>query len=423
MAHIGLICPPVPGHLNPMATLGRVLISRNHKVTAFQIPSARAAIEAQRLNFYPLGDSEADASELSEAVDKLGRMTGLAALRFSVRCGVALARTVCRYAPTAFKKTNVDLAIVDQNDPAGATVAQMMGLPFVNVVSLPLNRDLKVPPPFVSWAYDEGIVTTLLNRLAYSIFDRLVAPVNAVLNDYRKHWGLTQIRRPDDTFSSLAQLCQITEAFDFPRASKPACLSYLGPFRDNCRPPIPFPYDRLDGRPIVYASFGTILQGNKHAFQTIASACSDLDLQLILSTKGARALDHAQLPGQPIVVESAPQLELLEQTAICITHGGLNTVMESLSCGVPMVALPVTNDQPAVSARVRQAGAGETLSPSHLTRKRMKAVLTRVLENPEFRLNAIRIQGSIQRAGGVEKAADIIENFLPPRPNTEPLSI
>lgn len=413
MAHVALLCPPVPGHLNPMATLGRALIKRGHRVTAFQIPSARAAVEEQGLNFYPLSGSDAETASVAEAVSRLGGMTGLAAMRFSVQCGVALARSVCTHAPAAFSDTRVDLAVVDQNDPAGATVAQMMGLPFVNVASLPLNREPNVPPPFVPWTYNQSFITTALNTLAYCVFDRLIAPVNAVLNQHRRQWGLRPIRRPEDTFSSLAQLSQLTEEFDFPRISKPACLNYVGPFRDAGRPAVHFPYHRLDGRPIVYASFGTILRGSENSFQSIASACADLDLQLIISTKGASTISQDQLPGGPIVVESAPQLELLERAAICITHGGLNTVMESLSCGVPMLAAPVTNDQPAVAARLIRAGAGESLSASHLTTERVKSALERLLGNPEFRSNAHRLQASIRKAGGVERAADIIEGFIP----------
>jgi len=45
-------------------------------------------------------------------------------------------------------------------------------------------------------------------------------------------------------------------------------------------------------------------------------------------------------------------LELLKQTSVCITHAGLNTVLEALTQDVPQVAIPVTNDQPGVAARI-----------------------------------------------------------------------
>ena len=69
----------------------------------------------------------------------------------------------------------------------------------------------------------------------------------------------------------------------------------------------------------------------------------------------------ASLPRDPITVPFAPQLELLKRAAVCITHAGLNTALESLTNGVPMVAIPITNDQPGVAARVRWTRSGEVV--------------------------------------------------------------
>jgi zeaxanthin glucosyltransferase len=412
VAHIGFLCPPIPGHLNPVATLGRALARRGHRTTAFQIPEARRAIEAQQLEFQPLGDGASGTRAIADAVAKLGTLTGLSGVRFSVQCAASLANNICQYGPAAIQKSGVDLLIVDQNEPAGATVAQHLGLPFVNVVSLPLNREPKIPPPFVPWGYSRHAMTTVFNAAAYAMFDRLIAPVNRVLNEHRRTWKLPAITRPDDTFSELAQLSQLTEDFDFPRVSKPAALKYLGPFRDSGRPSVPFPYERLNGKPLIYASFGTLQNRKEQVFHIVAAACADLDVQTVISAGGGGALEAADFGGTSIVVEYAPQLDLLERASVCITHGGLNTVMESLSCGVPMVVLPVTNDQPAVAARVRWAGAGEVLFPNRLSTTRLKAAVRRVLETPEYLRRAGQLKTSIHRAGGVERAADIVEGVI-----------
>jgi MGT family glycosyltransferase len=413
MAHIGFLCPPIPGHLNPVGTLGRALAKRGHRTTAFQIPAARRAIEAQQLEFQPLGEGASDTRAIAEAVAKLGALKGLSGVKFSVSCAASLANSICQHGPATIRNAGVQLLVVDQNEPAGATVAQHLELPFVNVLSsLPLNREAKIPPPFVPWAYTGHVLTTVCNAAAYAVFDRLIAPVNRALNEYRRNWNLLPIRRPDDTFSELAQLSQLTEDLDFPRASKPAALHYLGPFRDDAGPTVSFPYDRLSAKPLVYASFGTLQNSKKQSFRMVAEACADLDVQLVISTGRGCALEPAQLPGQPVVVEYAPQRDLLERAVLCITHGGMNTVMDSLGCGVPMVALPVTNDQPAIAARVRRAGAGEVLFPRRLTATRLKAVVRRVLEVPEYRARARQLKASIERAGGVERAADIVESVL-----------
>jgi zeaxanthin glucosyltransferase len=413
MAHIGFLCPPIPGHLNPVGTLARALARRGHRTTAFQIPEARRAIEAQQLEFQPLGEGAPDSRAIAEAVAKLGTLTGLSGVKFSIRCAASLANIICEYGPATIQNSGVQLLIVDQNEPAGASVAQHLKLPFLNVLSsLPLNREPKIPPPFVPWGYTGQIITTMFNTAAYAMFDRLIRPINRVLNEHRRLWGLPLVRRPDDTFSELAQLSQLTEGLDFPRVSKPAALHYLGPFRDDGGLPVPFPYERLNARPLVYASFGTLQNGKEESFQMVAAACADLDVQLVISTGRGCALEPTQLPGQPIVVDYAPQRDLLKRAAVCITHGGMNTVMDSLSCGVPMVALPVTNDQPAIAARVRYAGAGEVLFPRRLTTTGLKAAVRRVLEVPEYRGRARQLEMSIERAGGVARAADIVETVL-----------
>jgi len=413
MAHIGLLFPPTIGHINPNATLGRALSRQGHRVTAFHLPEARVALEAEHLEFRPLGEGQRATQEIAEAVARLATMTGLQGLRFTVRCGAALAKAICEYGPTAIKKAGVELLVVDQNEPAGGSVAQHLALPFVNVLaSLPLNRDIKVPPPFAPWDYDGRLRTTLLNAVAYTMFDRLIAPVNRVLNVYRREWRLPDIRQPDDTFSALAQLSQFTEDFDFPRIAKPAVLHYLGPFRDQIRPAEPFPFDRLCGKPLVYASFGTLQTNREEGFRVIAAACADLDVQLVITTGRGCALDAAQLAGNPIVVDYAPQLDLLKRAAVCITHAGCNTVLDSLSCGVPMVAMPITNDQPAIAARVRRAGAGEVILPRHFTPARLRTALQRVLGVPHYRQRARQLQSSIERAGGVDKAVEIVEAVL-----------
>ena len=72
-------------------------------------------------------------------------------------------------------------------------------------------------------------------------------------------------------------------------------------------------------------------------------------------------------PGDPIVGSFALQLELLKRARLVITHAGMNKVLEALTQGVPMVAIPITNDQPGGVSRFACSGAGEVISVSELT--------------------------------------------------------
>lgn len=411
MANLALVCPPLPGHLNPMLTLGRALKKRGHRVTVFNIPAIQGTIESQALEFEAVG--AAGGEKLAESIRQMGEKQGVSSLRFAVACACQMTEILCEQLPRRLRINAINLVIADQNEPAGGSVAEHLSLPFVNVCpSLPLNRDPDIPPPFVPWSFRPDAWGRARNRIGYGFSDLLIAPIHKSINRYRKRWGLTLIRQPDDTFSPLAQFCQMVPEIDFPRHELPAGFHYLGPFYEPGAHGVPFPYEQLDRRPLIYASLGTLQARDSRHFATIAEACAGLDAQLVISTGGDTGDLPPRLPGSPIVVRYAPQLDILARASLTITHAGLNTVMQSLLCGVPLVALPITHDQPAIAARVAHAGAGEMIPIRKATSVLLRDAVKRVMSVASYRHRAREISESIQRAGGAERAATIIEGVL-----------
>ena len=116
------------------------------------------------------------------------------------------------------------------------------------------------------------------------------------------------------------------------------------------------------------------------------------------------------LPGRPLVVNYAPQIELLSRASMTITHAGMNTTQQSLYFGVPAVAIPLAHDQPAIAARLARTGAGIMIPPKKLTVETLRAAITAVLPpDSSFREQARRLGQACRAAGGVERAADIVE--------------
>lgn len=410
MSNLALVCPPLPGHLNPTTALGRALKRRGHSVTYFHLPGVESSVREAGVSFEPVGGAGSEL--LGARIRKMSELNGLRSLKFAVACSCECSASLCESLPTALTESHIELVIVDQNEPAGATVAEFLKLPFINICpSLPLNREPEIPPPFVSWAYSTELWARLRNRFGYRLADRLIAPINATVNRYRSAWGLPRLHRPDDSFSAIAQLSQMTVDFDFPRRTLPDSFHYLGPFCDTDGPEIGFPYECLNGKPIIYASLGTLQDSNSGYFRLIAEACVDLDAQLVIATGSAqRTVEN--LPGAPLVVSYAPQLQILSRASLTITHAGLNTVMQSLSFGVPMVALPITHDQPGIAARVKRCGAGEVMPISRIAAPSLRTAVRRVMTEPLYRIRAAKLKESIERAGGVERAATIVEDVL-----------
>jgi UDP:flavonoid glycosyltransferase YjiC (YdhE family) len=112
------------------------------------------------------------------------------------------------------------------------------------------------------------------------------------------------------------------------------------------------------------------------------------------------------------VVPFAPQIELLKRATLTITHAGLNTALESISQGVPMVAIPITNDQPGVASRLEWLGVAEAVAPTRLSVQRLEAAVQRVLREPGYRARARRYQEEIARLDGLALAADLVEQAI-----------
>jgi zeaxanthin glucosyltransferase len=415
MTHFGIITPPVAGHIHPFAALGRELIARGHRVTCFHMEDLAAKIRDEGLEFSPIGQSDHPPGSLPQSLAELARRKGLGALRFTIDAVARTTTMVCRDAPAAIRNARVDALLVDQMEPAGGAVSEHLGLPFVTLCNaLAINREPAVPPPFSPWTYRTASWARARNRAGYAVSDWLTRPISEIVAQYRRRWGLTPLRTSDESFSRLAQISQMPRELDFPRAHLPDCFHYVGPLRRPHSMATDFPWERLDGRPLVYASLGTLQNRREALFRCFAEACDGLGVQLVVTHGGGLSEREAgNLPGDPIVVNYAPQLALLARARLTVTHAGLNTVLDSLASGVPLVTVPITYEQPAIARRVEWVGAGATVPLERLTSGNLRQAIRDVLENPNYGPAAARLKDAIARAGtGICRAADIVESCV-----------
>ena len=415
MTHFGLLCPTLSGHLNPMTTLGYELKQRGHRVTLVGTLDAQSKVLAAGLEFQAIGEVEFPAGSTADSSAKLGQLSGLAAFRYTVALFKQITTTLLQEAPSVLRGAGVEALIIDQTSFGGSTVAQLLDLPFISVCcALMLNEDPNVPPFNTSWSYHSNLWARLRNQAGHKLMSSIAKPITELVAEYRQQCNLPLFSHPNDDYSQLAQLCQQPAEFEFPRQSLPTCFHFTGPYSNPVsREPTFFPFDKLTKQPLIYASLGTLQNRLLGTFQTIAEACQDLDVQLVIALGGGSTPELLPpLPGSPLVVGFAPQLELLQRTTLTITHAGMNTTLESLSNGVPMVAIPIANDQPGVAARIAWTGAGEVVPLERLSASKLRSSIDRVLQEDSYKKNALRLQQAIKQAGGVKRACDIIEQAV-----------
>jgi len=397
-----------------MSSLGRELVRRGHRVTVFGVLDAEAKAADAGLEFWPIGERAFPRGSRARFADALGKLSGRAGLKLTVQEGFGRMRTMFAELPDALRAARVEGLFADQIYHVGRSVAERLELPFVTVCNaLPFNGEPAIPPPVFSMAYRDAWWARWRNRLLWALLDRFVRPLLAVINEQRSQWKLPPHANFLESESQSLVISQQAPAFEFPRRRLPSQYRFVGPMIDaSARAPVSFPFERLSTRPLIYASLGTLQTRLRHVYRIIADACGTLDAQLVLSCGGVADDLGADLPDNCLAVPYAPQLELLPRASLVVTHAGLNTALESLTHGVPMVAIPITNDQPGVAARIEWTGTGTAVSLRGLTPDRLRAAIDRTLGDPGFRVNAQRLQQSIARTGGVREAADLAERVM-----------
>jgi MGT family glycosyltransferase len=397
-----------------MLPLGKELQRRGHQVTLIGTLDAESATLTAGLEFKAIGEADFPLGSITQTFTQLGKLSGQAALQYTISILRDRALVLLRDGPEVIKSIGIEALLVDQVSPEGGTIADFLDIPFISICSaVVLNREISIPPHVTNWDYNPSLLGQLRNRLGYKTLSRIVKPITNVINDYRDQWKLPIPKSPNERYSQLAQISQQPAELEFPRQQLPACFHFTGPFHSPVgRISSNFPYEKLTGQRLIYASMGTI-QNRLIFFQQIAEVCSGLDVQLVISLGGSAKPESLQgLLGNPLVVEYAPQLELLQKSALTITPGGMNTTLECLTNAVPMVAIPIANDQPGVASRIAWSGCGESIPLKKLNVSKLKTAIQKVLTEDSYKQNAVRLQEAIQKAGGVSRAADIIEQAI-----------
>ena len=408
---LGFICLNGTGHLNPMTALARQLEGRNHEVIFLY------SSDAAGLPVFPDEQNSAEENTTHKAIAEVSRMQGEDALEFGTKTIIGLTESILNSLPTTVAKTGVQALLIDSAHYYVELGAIELGIPYIQV-SNSMHHDYSgfTPLCIYGWSHEETAQAIARNREGVARFARILEKNRAGVERYAERVGL-KVDWADlsSTLSPLASITQVPRAFDFESSHWPRQFHHTGPFHDGMgRIKVDFPWDRLTGQPLIYASMGTVLNGNLDFFRTIGTALAKHnDLQLVLSV-GDR-VDPQQITSAPknaIIVQRAPQLELLKLASVCITHAGLNTVLESLAQGVPQVAVPITFDQPGVAARIAHRQSGVVTSLDKLTPGHLSELLDEVLVNPSYRANAQKLQRKIVEAKGLSAAADVVEEAL-----------
>lgn len=405
-----VISSPVPGHLYPMSAVARALSAKGARVLYFTIPDAALFLQGQEIETVVFGKSVFPEGSWGSRWGKVSRSVGARAALATIGIHRDLAKVGCAELPDLFRRYGVTHLIADQNQYHGHAVARGCGIPFLNVTcTVPLNRDEigEVPPVSEEWTPPRGPLNSWLrlrNRLAFRCVDFFM---RSVLAPEKNLLGGRSRSRLQDGFASLT-LTGLPAALNWP-ALHPQ-LTYVGHLIGSRPETREFPWNRIElEKPLVYVSFGTISTELDAVISEIVLALEGMDVEFLISRGKWRAAEFAmEKIANGWIASYVPQLEALGRAAVFINHAGINSVVESISLGVPVLLFPVTNDQPGMAARSVEAGVGLSLPRRRWRASFIRESVREILTNPLYRKNAVRIGQEIKSAGGPDRAAEMI---------------
>jgi zeaxanthin glucosyltransferase len=415
---IGFLSLPLFGHLNPMTALARKLQSRGNDIVFITVPDAEPVLRAANLNFVTFCEEEYPAGSIAQNWSSVAKLHGEEVLRHSARqLTPGLCKAAFEHLPAKIIENGIEALVLDKTYFYVELVAMHLNIPYVHIWNV-LHVDFSgaTPACTFSWPHEATPEAVARNMEGLKVVGEILAPMVEIAKPYAAKAGLEiDWNDPGATTSKLAVISQTPREFDYPDTRWPAEFHYAGPFHDNKgRKKIPFPWDKLTSEPLVFASMGTLVNGLESVYRTILDAVGTIPgIQVVVSVGHNVNLDDLRpIPSNTLVVRSAPQIELLKRAVLCITHAGLNTALEALAQGVPMVAIPIGYDQPGVAARIAYHGVGEFVELGELTVERLSELIQRVRTNRSYQARACHLQKVISQTHGLDLAADLIEKAL-----------
>jgi MGT family glycosyltransferase len=239
--------------------------------------------------------------------------------------------------------------------------------------------------------------------------------MHADFDEFCRERGAPPLPRDDFIHASpTLNLYLYPEEVDYPRRDP------LGPTWHNLEasvratdPDWRLPEELAAGEePLIYLSLGSLGSADVELMRTLVAELAEAPYRFIVS-KGPQAGEFELAPNM-VGAEFLPQTSVLPQVDLVITHGGNNTVTESLFFGKPMVVLPIFWDQHDNAQRLAETGFGIRVDTYAHDPTDLRAAIARLLDDGALADRLAQNSRRLQSARGTELAATLIERAAHP---------
>ncbi len=385
---------PTHGCINGLLATAAELVERNHRLIYFCTDEFKPKIERTGAEFRSyqgmINDFKIQNYDLFKALKRSVDMT-VDKLDHNL---------------DAVQKENPDYIIHDSLCTWGKYMAGILRLPAVNLMhSFPVNR--------ASMSLNSNTAPMLIRVGLYKLISLLQK--NSAKKALQKKYNLN-MSLSDAMINREGLNIVYTSRYMEPSIFKAeTSYRFVGPSLFFKADQGDFNFNSLKGGKVVYISLGTLHNVNPGFYNICIEAFRGTAYKVVMSVGTETDWNLFQnLPDNFIVKQSVPQQRLLEHADLFITHAGMNSVNESICCGVPMVLLPHHFEQQLIADRVRELGMGEIMKINKITSSTLIGMVHKIFADATYRNQALAYQSIFSREEKVShiKAADAIIGYV-----------
>ncbi|USL45605.1 macrolide family glycosyltransferase [Priestia megaterium] len=384
---------PGEGHVNPTIALVEELVKKGEDVVYYCVEEYKSKIEKTGALFRPYENFTHNIDPMKRLTEKIDP---LEMLLFMGRSMDKIIEDVLN----EISEEKYDYVIYDNNFAAGWIIADVLGIPKISSCT--------------TFAINEDIFSALIkSRGEMDKISPRYREIEEISTKWKHKYGVILSDRQnlmscpgDITIVFTSKLYQpYADKFD-------ESFIFVGPSIAPRKDVETLSLKSIPSNKLIFISMGTVFNQQPDLYTTCFKAFQGSQATVVLSVgKQTDIRQFKDIPPNFIVRNYVPQLEILQQADVFITHGGMNSSSEGLYFGVPLVVIPVMGDQPIVANRIEELGAGLQLNRQELDAITLRNTTEQVILNSSFKEKSLEIGKSLRDSGGYKKAVEAILKF------------
>jgi rhamnosyltransferase subunit B len=398
------------GDVHPLVGIGARLKQWGHRVTILTSPYFAPLVERAGLELVPLGTVE----EFQTAMNHPLLWHPRKGIRVVMETGVLRSLPMIYEAILERYVPGETVVGAHSLDFASRTAQEKLGVPVATIHLAPSVFRTLYECPYLPPLYLPNWLPKPLKsaqfRFADWMIDRLLA---GGINDLRRKANLPPVSRVMNQwwFSPQRVIGLFPEWFGPQQPDWPKQTRLVGfPLWDEREITAPLPelteFLAAGDPPVVFTPGSAMSRG--HLFFRIAiEACQRLGRRAILLTKQKGQIPE-QLPAGIKHFDFVPFSLLLPRSAALVHHGGIGTLSQAISAGIPHLVMPMAFDQPDNARRLVQLGVARSIPQPQFSVERVVPALQSLLASQSVAERCQRLSERMRGNDGIGRAAELI---------------